>query len=197
MNKKGFMMAELIVVSSIILVSLVSMYGSFIKIHSAYKTKMSYYDVATLYRLGYYRDVLKENKVNDTTSKLDEIIESMNSTNNIVEIYNSEKDFKISDFPDDDEIKNVYDRVFIIYNKKYNNPDEEYIINVDGFDDLENKVHVTFLDYVNYLNGNINNYSDFEYMMIMERCNKQVSGDIDDTDNCKYAYLEILNDVES
>ena len=75
MNKKGFMMAELIVVSSIVLVALVSMYGSFIKIHSAYKTKMSYYDVATLYRLGYYRDVLKEIKKNEEKNKLNFIIQ--------------------------------------------------------------------------------------------------------------------------
>ena len=187
MNRKGFMMAELIVVSSIILVSLVSMYGSFIKIHSAYKTKMSYYDVATLYRLGYYRDVLKEIKKGEDKNKLDEIMESMNSTNNIVEIYNSEKNFMIDDFPSEDKIENVYDRVFIVYNNKN-------AINKDIFTGKDD-IHVTFLDYVDYISGNVD-FTKFEYMMVMERCNIDDEG-TPDYNNCNYAYLEILNEVES
>ena len=63
MNKKGFMMAELIVVSSIVLVVLVGMYASYNKIYSAYTTRISYHDVTMLYRLGYYRDILRSNKI--------------------------------------------------------------------------------------------------------------------------------------
>ena len=181
-------MAELIVVSSIVLVSLVSMYGSFIKIHSAYKTKMSYYDVATLYRLGYYRDVLRENKVNDTTSKLDEVKNEVKN-DKIIELYNSKTGLGIDEYvPKDDKIENIFDRVFIVYNNRNS-------INSNIFDGISD-INVTFLDYVDYISGNVD-FNKFEYMMIMERCNNQVDDEIDDTDNCKYAYLEILNDVES
>ena len=48
-------------------------------------------------------------------------------------------------------------------------------------------VHVTFSEYLDYLSGRIDNYSEFSYMMVMERCNILDSGDID-KNNCNYAY---------
>lgn len=56
MNNKGFMMAELVVVSSIILVALVGLYTSYNKIFSIYNQRVNYYDVATLYELAYIRE---------------------------------------------------------------------------------------------------------------------------------------------
>lgn len=56
MNNKGFMMAEVIVVSAIILVALTGLYTSYNKIFSIYNQRVSYYDVDTLYELGYIRD---------------------------------------------------------------------------------------------------------------------------------------------
>ncbi len=56
LNNKGFMMAEVIVVSAIILIFLTSIYLSYNKIYATYTTRLSYYDTATLYRLGFYRD---------------------------------------------------------------------------------------------------------------------------------------------
>ena len=56
MNNKGFMMAEVIVVASLILVSMVGLYSTYNKIIGAYNQRISYYDVATLYDLAIYRD---------------------------------------------------------------------------------------------------------------------------------------------
>ena len=56
MNNKGFMMAEVIVVSAIIMVSLTGFYISYNKIISIYNTRINYYDVPTLYELAYIRD---------------------------------------------------------------------------------------------------------------------------------------------
>lgn len=56
MNNKGFMMAEVVVVSSIILVALVGLYASYNKIFSIYNQRVDYYDVPTLYELGDYRN---------------------------------------------------------------------------------------------------------------------------------------------
>lgn len=56
MNNKGFMMAEVVVVSSIILVVLTAFYTSYNKIISIYNQRLNYYDVATLYKLADYRD---------------------------------------------------------------------------------------------------------------------------------------------
>jgi len=57
MNNKGFMMAEVVVVSSIILVALAAFYSSYNKIISIYNQRVDYYDVATLYDLAYVRDL--------------------------------------------------------------------------------------------------------------------------------------------
>lgn len=56
MNRKGFMMAELVVVSAIVLTTVATFYTSYNKIYSAYKTKLQYYDVTTLYKLASYRN---------------------------------------------------------------------------------------------------------------------------------------------
>ena len=56
MNNKGFMMAEVIVVSAIILVTLTSIYISYNKIISIYNKRVDYYDVKTLYILGNIRE---------------------------------------------------------------------------------------------------------------------------------------------
>lgn len=55
MNRKGFMMAEVVVVSSIVLITLVSFYVSYNKIISEYNKRIDYYDVTTLYDLAYVR----------------------------------------------------------------------------------------------------------------------------------------------
>lgn len=56
MNRKGFMMAEVIVVSAVILVTLVSLYTSYNKLFSLYNQRVNYYDTNTLYELSYIRD---------------------------------------------------------------------------------------------------------------------------------------------
>lgn len=67
MNNKGFMMAEVVVVSAIVLVFLAGLYASYNELYSAYSRHLDYYDTVTLYQLGYYRDVLIEsgNKLNE------------------------------------------------------------------------------------------------------------------------------------
>lgn len=55
MNNKGFMMAEVVVVSAIIIVTLTALYVSYNKIISLYNQRVDYYDVRTLYELDEYR----------------------------------------------------------------------------------------------------------------------------------------------
>lgn len=72
MNNKGFMMAEVVVVSAIVLVFLAGLYASYNKIYSIYSSRVDYYDVTTLYKLGYYRDVLIEDDVKDLNKYIEE-----------------------------------------------------------------------------------------------------------------------------
>ena len=60
MNNKGFMMAEVVIVASIVMVTLVGFYTSYNKIISLYNQRIDYYDVATLYELANIREAYKE-----------------------------------------------------------------------------------------------------------------------------------------
>jgi len=72
MNKKGFMMAELVIVSAIVLTTVATFYTSYNKIYSAYKTKLHYYDVTTLYKLASYRNEINLNNY-PTTDKFNNV----------------------------------------------------------------------------------------------------------------------------
>lgn len=169
MNRKGFMMAELVVVSSIVLITLVGLYTSYNKIYSIYKTRIRYYDVVTLYRLGYYRDILKVNNI------LYDVVDSSN--NGIVEVYNSSNnDSSIFSLPEIERPSGVEDRVYMI-NNAGGSIDREMFATMN--------LHTTFLDYIDFLENSIDNFAEFSYMLIMERC---IPGDEND---CSYAYLEV------
>lgn len=51
MNNKGFMMAELIVVASIIIITLTTFFTSYSRLISSYNKIIDYYDVGSIYRL--------------------------------------------------------------------------------------------------------------------------------------------------
>ena len=72
LNKKGFMMAEVIVVSSIVLITLTSLYISYNKIYSTYKKRINYYDVSIIYDLDQIRrNTAIDEPTNNTKIKKD------------------------------------------------------------------------------------------------------------------------------
>lgn len=56
MNNKGFMMAEVIVVSSVILIAMAFYYVNYNQLVSSYNRRLDYYDVRSLYELADYRN---------------------------------------------------------------------------------------------------------------------------------------------
>lgn len=76
LNKKGFMMAEVIVVSSIVLITLTSLYMSYNKIYSTYKKRINYYDVSIIYDL----DKIRRNVVIDAPTNNTKIDSESNTT---------------------------------------------------------------------------------------------------------------------
>lgn len=169
MNKKGFMMAELVVVSSVVLVTLVGLYTSYNRIYSIYKTRVRYYDVVTLYRLGYYRDILYKNDI------LDDVINASNS--GVVDVYNSQSGKgSVFSLPESERLKDVEDLVYMVNNNGRS-------INRDTF--AGKSMHITFLEYVDFLEKSVD-FSKFNHMLISERCTPG------DNDSCSYAYLEIF-----
>ena len=141
-NNKGFMMAEVIVVSAIVLVFLTGLFLSYNKIYSIYSTRLDYTDTSSLYRLGFYRDYyVHEGSFDDIKN---------NAKNNEIEIISS------IDNSDYDE------KVFLIYNDFGN-------IKNNLLDDKD--VNRTYMDYINYLSSSTD-LTNSMYVMIIERCNK-------------------------
>ena len=71
MNRKGFMMAELVVVSAVIIGIMTTFFVSYNKIIARYNKIIYYYDVGTVYRLGNYYKQYKTNFKTATTAKED------------------------------------------------------------------------------------------------------------------------------
>ena len=80
LNKKGFMMAEVIVVSSIVLITLTSLYISYNKIYSTYKKRINYYDVSIIYDL----DKIRRNPAIDEPTNNPKIIIKDSESNTTV-----------------------------------------------------------------------------------------------------------------
>lgn len=183
MNKKGFMMAEVVVVSSIVLVAIIGLYTAYNKIYKTYNTRLNYYDVTTLYRLGYYRDILIEN------NKINETINEVNEENKAIVIYTTNGFENIFNLPDSEKPNYITDSVYLvptIASKKIPNKKEV------ADDALKNhNVNLTFNEYLSFLSNSTTFESD--YLMLMERCTKDKDNKVN-IDDCKYAYLEIYEE---
>lgn len=80
LNKKGFMMAEVIVVSSIVLITLTSLYISYNKIYSTYKKRINYYDVSIIYDLDKIRRNTEIDEPTNNTKIENDVISEPNTT---------------------------------------------------------------------------------------------------------------------
>ena len=136
------MMAEVIVVSAIILVFMTGLYLSYGKLFSLYNTRVNYYDSDTLYGIAYYRDTLiKDDEMNDILS---DVKASSNKYSNLFTSNNIDK-------------VNTGDNLFLVYHAK------------DNLSRIPTaSINKTFKDYIDYLKTSAT--FDSNYIMIMERC---------------------------
>ena len=150
LNCKGFMMAEVVVVSVIICTVLVTLYTALVRINNAYDTRNKYYDMNALYFTEEVNDVLIYNKIinkliKEGNSKKVELDSLSLDYNNLNSVYGITSDGSIE----------VY---FSPYDK-------------DKVSALKNIVKTTtFKEYITYLEGHFNYNEDYEYMLITEMC---------------------------
>lgn len=178
-NNKGFMMAEVIVVSAIVVTTLTVLFMSYNKVYMIYKKRINYFDTVALYRLAYYRDILIENDV--IANALDS---AKSSSTAFIDIYNSGSANSMFSLPETEIESGVSDRVILAYNNKKN-------LNANL---LDNRVstdvsYTSFKEYITYLSTAVN-LTETNYVMIIERCSNS------DRSDCKYAYLEINDGFE-
>ena len=172
-NNKGFMMAELIIVSAIALSVLSVLFISFNKLYGIYMQRIRYYDSTTITRAALYRDILIENgQMNDFISN------TKASNNKYTLIYETGDDNNIFAIPSAEK------------STKYN--DLVYLVNVNrgtiSSNVIKDNINETFKEYLDFLNGSVE--FDSNFIILIERC--ETSND----DNCKYAYLEVYDGSE-
>lgn len=164
MNKKGFMLAEVVVVSVVIATVLVTLFIGLNNVTSAYRIRNKYYDVDSLYVAMEINDILRAN---------DNIANLINN-NNVVSLYG--KGYGIDEFANFYKNKIKYD-ISSIYFVPYDSEKLEQI--------KDDSINVTFKDYVDYLGGNLIFDEDYNYMIIVERENNS------DEDDCYYYTLKL------
>lgn len=160
-NNKGFMLAEVIIVSAVIFTTLVGLYKGFSNTYKAYETKNSYYDSKTIYALKNMENFL-----------IDEMILNKNITNN------TNKYIEITDNLDTNQYHKTFINKFITeYNIK-----SIYILQFDksALTKLKanTKVDNDFDKYIDYIiDENIDNFdsSKYSYILIAKTNNEQYS----------------------
>lgn len=161
-GRKGFMMAEVVVVSVVIAVVLITLFTGLNRVSSAYEKRDRYYDIDALYLAMMANDALIENGsinnlINDGTST---IIEANDDVNLLLNTYNN------------DDV-NLY---FSLYEKG----------KIDELKDLsttEETTKETTKEFIDYLKDKFDFNDDYNYVIISEICKN--------VDDCYYYALKV------
>lgn len=142
-NNKGFMMAEVIVTCSIVVVTLVGLFTSYSKAYLRYKERSNYYNVDNAYACNYLKDLLIENNIlyNNTASYY---YISSTANNDIDVLFNN---------------YNITNAIVV---------DLSQTNNIKGL--ITDTMNNTYKDYLKYLNNSIiYDLTKEKYLLIIER----------------------------
>ena len=170
-NNKGFMLAEVVVTSTIVLTALIGLYVTFNKLYNNYNIRMTYYDIDGIYAIKNMTNILLD------TGELNDIIKDFTTSSNKSIIENStchygnkEGSNKCSALQSEYYIQNIY---ITTYDKQ-------------AINNLQTKVlRQTFIDYLDY----ISKYYDLNETYISQA--NYIPSDDDEYTN-KYNYLFII-----
>ena len=164
LNRKGFMMAEVVVVSVIICTVLVTLYTALARINNAYDARNRYYDIDTLY----------------FTEEINYSLISSGLINKLIQNGNSVKVTLEGQGIDLNEISSFYNSnnkgETKIYFSLYKKNDVKKLANLTGTKE-------TFKDYITYASDHFDYNEDYEYMLITEMCKTN--------DDCYYYGLRV------
>lgn len=172
-GRKGFMLAEVVVVAVVIATVLVTLFTGLNNISSAYETRNRYYDVDSLYVAMEVNDIVTEIILMERGT-LDNFV---TSSDIIYGSISQEIDYYIQDF-DTFYYYTIGDSV-ISYISPY---DVNEILSLSSHD---GKTEETFSDYLEYLSSNLDFEEDYDYVIIVER---RENNNIDD---CYYYALKL------
>ena len=164
LNNKGFMLLEVVVVSTIIVTVLTSLYIGFSKIYKAYEDRNNYFDVDTIYALKNIEDMFIDSGVFNTIlleinhDYYKEFIKEGLDENDYIDSY----------------IKKISDNYSLesIYITTYSSSSLDKIKNDSN--------NLEFNDFLIYLNKNLDFSEKYKYIFISK------------TKTGKFAYLRVI-----
>lgn len=139
LNKKGFMLAEVVIVASVIATVLVTVYILLNRVSNSYETRNRYNDIDAMYAAMEINDIIKE----DTAINKDSWAE-LTSDN-----YNNFKTF----------YRNATNNGYTI--KSW------YVDNTQNIDSINTSNDVSLGNYISYLNDKLGE-EDYDYLVIVE-----------------------------
>lgn len=196
LNRKGFMMAEVVVVSAVIVTVLVTLFTGINKVSTAYEKRNKYYDITSSQFAIEANNILEEEGLilnnTQTGTKLGSIEigdenDGLCHENKIVKlsyIGSTNSDLR-SNFDDlFGKYQDTYTGYFIPYDENVFKSKSEKIYEYTGNNNSFNEVTMSyaFKDYLNYQSTHYDFKLDFRYVIAVERCN---------TEECYYFGLRV------
>lgn len=152
LNCKGFMLAEVVVVSVIICAVLVTLYTSLVRINNAYDTRNRYYDINTLYFTEEVNDIIIYN------GYINEYISTNNSKEiDLSNVFSNDSNF-YSAYNIDTAKGGSIRMLFSLYDNS----------SVEALADMN--INATFKEYISYLKDHFDYDEEYEYILVTEMC---------------------------
>lgn len=149
LNNKGFMLAEVVIVSAVIITALVGLYTGFSNTYKAAQTKSKYYDVNGVYKLKIVEKyLLKEMVLNNDIAFLNGLYDDDNESDDLRFDVNLNNLFNEED--------NYFESVVLV---KYNN------LNLVSFGNSLTDTDKEFKEFVDYYVRQIDNYDNYSYVL--------------------------------
>lgn len=164
LNKKGFMLAEVVVVAAVISTALVTMYIGLNRLTQAYETRNRYYDIDAMQIAMEVNDYITRNNISNIATG--QFLEN-NLESSLLSPYES---------------SSGYHEIKIYYSPFDKNNEENTKSNINSL--KSPNVTNTFKDYVDYLSNNIDFSGNYNYLIIVELQKK-------DVDNSYYYTLKV------
>ena len=126
-------MAEVVVVSAIVLIFLASVYVSYNALYSKYQSRVTYYDSVLLYQLAYYRDVLVENHqignlLQDAKTSHVKKVDTISTGGNVFIIYNKKNNLNGNELDGINDIHPTYKDYIMYLSSAVNLTDSDYVM---------------------------------------------------------------------
>ena len=169
-DNKGFMLAEVVIVSAILITTLVSLYIGFSRVYKAYEERSIFFDTNSVYALKNIKNFMIDEML------INNII--LDSSFNYVSYKLEELDNNVKYFSNDyhnNYLKTIFknNNIEYIYITKYKIDNINNIINSDSN-------NITLNDYLTYLIKNLNFSENYNYIFISK------------TKDGKFSYLRMV-----